>query len=403
MKTKKMKTKKICIIGVFLLLVSFVNAQVSGTYKTTFGTLKLVCEKQNKIIYGDYGDKGTLLANLKTDYWGRIIWVGKFTNNNKQGSFEWRFEGEKMYGKWGWGDKLDGGKWNGSLMNKTLPSTIQKAVWSGEWNTTFGTLKLKQIGNKVTGKYRDLGNIKGTWNGTKLKGTFTNKGDKGSFEFVFNCNKFTGKWGWGNKLNKGAWSGTKKLKTNDCEARLTATKDTKDVPKELRYRLTLDRIYVISVDDGTEGVFAGYELFGIAWCRAYDENGKQIKPFDVTYSDRYGRFWEILPQNYVKADELNSYKIGKQITFDFPVKNPNEIDRLLKKSKIELTVELKDYDTTTSSDILGKERVTVPLNEAIKKKYSKLALPSDDYGKGVIHIKHGKGHLMVTYYIEKVE
>ncbi|MEZ4830247.1 MAG: hypothetical protein R3C61_28775 [Bacteroidia bacterium] len=173
--------------------------------------------------------------------------------------------------------------------------------------------------------------------------------------------------------------------------------------KSLRYRLTLDNIWIASVDDGPEGIFSGYELYGIGWCRAFDRSGKQITPFDVRYTDQYGRFWEIFPKNYIKTDiSTRPYLIGKAITFDFPLQ-PNELpDDMMRNTKIELTIELKDYDTASSSDILGKERVTIPLNEASIPAYTGNIAPSNKQGFGYLHITHGKGHIVVTYHVERL-
>lgn len=203
---------------------------------------------------------------------------------------------------------------------------------------------------------------------------------------------------------KSATYGTAKLSSNSQEFIQVKSLSTSN-SKDLRYRLTLDRIYIEGVEDGPEGIFSGYELYGIAWCRAYDSYGKQIKPFDVTYSDPYGRFWEIKAKDYIRTDLKvgAQYEIDKKITFDIPVDGSKDIQEVLKKSKIELTIELKDYDSTSSNDILGKERIVIPLNEAPIEKmpYNNSPKTTD---KGVINIKHGtRGHIMITFYIEKLD
>lgn len=401
-----------------ILLIAFLNvsAQTSGVFKTSFGEIKLIEEKNEanpskneNVVYGDYRDLGTIVStSIKgiDRQPGRII-SGKFMNGNKAGSFEWGISAPRVNekytfrGKWGWGTSLNGGNWNGERTKfyQNENYHLKFAKWSGNWDTSFGKIFLKQHGNQVTGDYGTKGPIEGTITGNVLKGTFKNGNSLGYFEFKLDCNEFSGKWGWDKSLNKGKWDGTKVLKTNDCSSRTNSNSNAKD----FRYRLTLDKIYIKSVDDGPEGIFAGYELFGIAWCRAYDSNGKQIKPFDVTYADQYGRFWEIKPKDYIKTDLSigSQYEIGKQITFDFPINNINSIDDILKKSKIELTVELKDYDSASSVDVLGKERVVIPLNEATIPKRTQNYIPTST-SKGVINIKHGNGHIMVTYHIEKI-
>lgn len=407
--------KNLALLFIGLLTV-LAKAQSSGIYSTSFGEIKLVEEnnqanpaKEETIIYGDYRDLGTLLSTqIKPTQGtpGKII-EGKFMNENNEGRFEWAIfpprpnEKYQFNGKWGWGNTLNGGVWKGHRIKfyDNANYSLKFANWSGNWDTSFGKIFLKQHGQQVTGDYKDVGTITGTIQGNTVKGTFYNKGSKGSFEFTLQGNTFKGKWGWGNKLDGGQWNGTKTLKTN-AESSSTPSNTAET---EQRYRLTLDKIYVQSVDDGPEGIFAGYELFGIGWCRAYDATGKQLQPFDVTYADQYGRFWEIKPQNYIKTDMKigAQYEIGKSITFDFPVQNPSNMNEFLKKSKIELTVELKDYDTASSSDILGKERIVIPLNEASIPRHTSSSMPSSQQ-KGVIHIKHGKGHLMVTFYIQKL-
>lgn len=409
----------ILIIVMFLLQFCYSQRSLTGIYNTDFGVIKIVEEtnranpnKTETVIYGDYRNLGTIIStSIIPGIANNYTIKGTFMNGNDLGSFEWNFtpfqnEYNSFKGKWGWGSKLDGGKWDGKRKKDVfLPTDLKFAVWSGSWDTDFGKIFLKQNGNQVTGDYRDLGAINATVNGNKLKGTFYNKGTKGSFEFTLNGNKFTGVWGWGTKLDQGKWNGTKTLKTNSIAEDSTPTNNTSE--KTARYRLTLDKIYAQFVDDGIGD--ETYELFGIGWCRAYDSEGKQIKPFDVTYSDRYGRFWEILPKDYINLGQLhynNTYNINKKITFDFPINNSNNIEEILKKSKIELTVELKDLDNLSSHDILGKERVVIPLNEANIERIPGANMKEhliNDQPKGVFTVRHGRsGIIYVFYYIEKL-
>lgn len=417
--------KQLIVNIVFGLAVSFMAAQggrLTGYYQSTFGTLALIEEtnqantsKSETILYGDYKDLGTILANVAPQGNNLYKIEGNFFNKQNQGSFEWmlsRYNNAlpNFQGKWGWGNSLDKGNWNGSVKSYNQAVKIQMAQWSGNWDTTFGKIFLRQNGNKVTGDYKNVGTIEGTITQNILRGKFTNNGSVGSFEFVLNGNNFTGKWGWGNLTNKGSWNGNKSLKTNQERVEQNTTNQqnkpsssSENKTTKLRYRLTLDRIYAPSIDDLGPTNRPSYELYGIAWCRAYDYNGKQIQPFDVTYADKYGRFWEIKPKDRVRIYWRygTAYTINKSITFDFPVDNKKDINEVLKYSKIELTVELKDYDKLSKNDILGKERVTIPLNEATITKRKDNQLP-ETTDKGVVNIKHGRGHLMVTFYIEKL-
>ena len=97
-----------------------------------------------------------------------------------------------------------------SAQSKCNDDAYAGQEWAGEWDTNFGKVVLAQKGSKVTGTYKDVGKIDAYYNSLtgKLKGTFTNNGNKGSFEYTLtSCQQFTGKWGWGTNLDKGRWTG----------------------------------------------------------------------------------------------------------------------------------------------------------------------------------------------------
>ncbi|WP_268036554.1 hypothetical protein [Algoriphagus sp. PAP.12] len=397
---------------------------LSGTYSSTFGNITLVEEsneanpsKKEKIIYGDYRNLGSILSTSYEIPTGIYVGganrkiKGVFMNGTNPGSFQWVFTPGpniqnpqiKFEGIWGWGSQLNGGEWKGSRESNKSDINLKFAQWSGNWMTSYGMIFLKQHGHSVSGDYGTKGQIQGTVQGNKLTGTFTNGNTKGSFEFILNGNVFSGKWGWGKNLDQGNWKGTKKVKTNTASAaglsEINAT-----VTQNIQYRLTLDKIIVRSSEDGISRTFSGYELFGIAWCRAYDLNGKQLSPLDVRYTDSYGRFWEIKPQNHLSDMRLGDhFTIGKSITFEFPVGSGNSLGTILSKSTFELTVELKDYDRTSSNDILGKERITFTIDEGNFSPLTDSRLPAPT-GPGILNIRHGKkGQIQVTYYLERIK
>lgn len=90
--------------------------------------------------------------------------------------------------------------------------TAAAQTWTGSWNSSFGELRLHQIGIDVYGDYRDLGDIDGRVNGNKLTGTFTNGNKSGSFIFTLanNNTSFTGKWKWSTSNNWQDWNGSLK-------------------------------------------------------------------------------------------------------------------------------------------------------------------------------------------------
>lgn len=87
-------------------------------------------------------------------------------------------------------------------------SAFSQSSLTGTWNSSFGELRLLQVGNTVVGDYANLGVIEGTIENNTLKGRFTNKKNEGEFEWKVNGNAFTGKWWWMATPNdKGDWNG----------------------------------------------------------------------------------------------------------------------------------------------------------------------------------------------------
>ena len=61
---------------------------------------------------------------------------------------------------------------------------------------------------------------------------------------------------------KSATYGTAKLSSNTQELAQVESSSTSNT-KDLRYRLTLDRIYIEGVEDGPEGIFSGWDIFKV--------------------------------------------------------------------------------------------------------------------------------------------
>ncbi|GEM_PF-5332570 len=223
--------KKITVILSLLIAGVFYGQSVQpyGTYSTTWGDIRVVSETGFEypgggIFYGDFKDKGTIVG-----YFGNNAKEieGDFHNEADAGKFFFSASPNfinspsKFYGNWGYQSnnkysQKASDKWDGTKKNNTFPKDLKNNVWSGKWNTNFGYLILQQVGNKVSGKYKEVGNINATYNATtqKLSGTFTNEGKTGYLEFNFEGNSFKGKWGWTQAMTGGKWEGTKHLKTN---------------------------------------------------------------------------------------------------------------------------------------------------------------------------------------------
>lgn len=428
--------KKILVLTFLACSFLSFSQSLTGTWSSSYGELRLIQEGNR--IYGDYADKGVIDATIEKG--GKI--TGRFTNKafpDQYGELSLVLNSyESFIGSWRFGNgSWNTNSWTAKKTNSNTPKLQNNKRYTGQYESNFNTktiFNIEQKGLRIEGKsiddkytlsiylkpdlmlFRDGFIADKTNNSLQANHQITSGSPKHRDQFPAQIWNFWIEKGSNKKSYymkfikpmsvaefKSATYETAKLSSNTQELAQVESSSISNT-KDLRYRLTLDRIYIVGVEDGPEGIFSGYELYGIAWCRAYDSNGKQIKPFDVTYSDQYGRFWEIKAKDYIRTDLKvgAQYEINKKITFDFPVDGSKDIQEVLKKSKIELTVELKDYDSTSSNDILGKERVTLPLNEALISKLGNNKLPQPTQ-KGVINIKHGtRGHIMVTFYIEKI-
>lgn len=102
------------------------------------------------------------------------------------------------------------------LLTMAASAWAADLIWAGTWETNWGTMKLTQQDNEVTGRY-DLndndnsynGVIKGVVDGNTLRGTWSDDLAEGEFQFELMPNKrsFEGYYTTDSVKNK--WVGTK--------------------------------------------------------------------------------------------------------------------------------------------------------------------------------------------------
>lgn len=84
--------------------------------------------------------------------------------------------------------------------------------WTGDWNTTWGKMTLKQNDNIVVGTYpfKD-GRIDAQVIGNKIIGNWYQSNGSGQIEFEMDSNgiKFQGKWKYSDKNSWNSWTGTR--------------------------------------------------------------------------------------------------------------------------------------------------------------------------------------------------
>lgn len=99
------------------------------------------------------------------------------------------------------------------LFSITSSAWAAELSWVGTWETNWGTMKLTQKDNEVTGRYDDNDNsyngvIKGVVDGNVLKGAWSDDLGEGEFEFTLMPDKhsFKGYYIIGSVNNE--WHGT---------------------------------------------------------------------------------------------------------------------------------------------------------------------------------------------------
>jgi hypothetical protein len=316
---------------IIILLLAFtlsfnVNAQSfsDGVYNTNYGTITLTFEQgieypNGGMAYGDYRDNGTITGTLSNK--AKHI-IGSFHNGAAEGKFIFFSPMGKLHfydhgitsfeGNWGYDNdnrySLDP-NYIWKVTSKTGGRDAVKNVtnvWSGKWNTTHGYIILEQVGNKVTGKYNEVGNIDATYNPSsrKLTGTFTNNANVGFLEFTFEGNSFKGKWGWSRALTGGDWNGDKHVKNNKEIAAPTTSSTTSstgssNTSNTATTKYTVRAVNISTAQSNIYGFF-GFKLFKVT------QGGRvQVPNFGNKPSDVYN-------------ETENSSKVIKSSSYNFP-------------------------------------------------------------------------------------
>lgn len=311
-----MKKKYITLALIFFTQLCVFAQEWTGTFSTKYGDLKLVTE--NGIIYGDYANGGTILAVEKKFNGGSRL-CGLFHNGADRGRFyfEKTTSSKNIRGHFNYDNNITLNDitndaiftmkfdfdakwlWDGTKANNTSPTDTKTAVFNGLWNTTDGNLILQQVGNKVTGTYKNVGTVDGIYNPQtkKLKGTFYNNTTKktGHFEFDFEGNTFKGKWGWTTAMTDGSWNGTKNIKNNKVvvTASTTETDNTNSSQSQnnqkVKYRFYLAELQVPYVATISNPLSNLYGFSGIRMYRVTTSGREEIKSFgskSQTFFDR---------------------------------------------------------------------------------------------------------------------
>ena len=397
---KKIITLLLWAIGTQTFAQSFSD----GVYSTNFGTINLTFEQgfeypNGGIVYGDYKGIGTITGS--TTNVGKEI-LGSFHNGAAEGKFIFFSPTGKQHffdsgitsfnGNWGYGTDnkySTNPDYIWKVTNKTAGKDAIKNVtnvWSGKWNTTQGYIILQQVGNKVTGKYHDVGTIEATYNAStkKLTGTFTNKGQKGHLEFTFEGNSFKGKWGWTTAMTGGNWNGDKHVKNNKVIATTsTSTSSNTTIQQGLSANnnanssseLVKLRVRATYSKSASNSLITDPDLYGFMWV--------ELKKMTLNQSSEVKSFGN--KSKYLFETTHDKPLINNQIAYTFPVLPNYYRDYYIPKSEwndintnFELTVghHLKTNEHLQVNGDCGKFSETYDLKNLIQNK--EIKIPNSD-------------------------
>lgn len=401
-----------CLILTFIYLPA--NAQEwQGQFQTKYGALRLVQElgfeyPGGGMVYGDYGDKGTFVANFSN---GPHRLDGYFHNGAASGKFLLEASkgiGETYYptlfnftGNYGYGENNNlystnaDWQWTGKRNATSRPTGLKKAVWSGKWKTSFGDIILQQVGNKVTGKYKTNDRIEAEYNPDTriLKGTFTNGSQTGKLEFKIEGNKFTGKWGWGNNLDQGAWTGEKFVKSN---AEMAATNPA-PAPAPVAYKKYRIQATDVVISESGQNIFsadAPAELYGFAGFRVQRVTASKTENI-ASFGNQPVYYFDRQENNHVR---VTYNKNTAQYKYIFPAGSASR-DFLIPVN--DLNLQNTDFYFTAVAHFKEADPGT---NDDFGKKEIRLSLKSIQLGKVyTVSNSTGDGSYKLSFKIELVD
>lgn|GEM_PF-2542361 len=199
------------MLTLILLSSSLLHAQnISGTYKTDFGTLTI--QQNGWQVAGTYDHMGGRIEGTLNGYTLSGMWYQ--TNGKGRFIFTFNTDGSGFKGKWGYDTAELSGTWNGTRIGAVTPQPVM--LVAGIFDTDFGELTLQQNGISVTGTYtHQNGRVEGTLNGNTFAGWWYQSNGKGRVVFVFDsgASSFTGKWSYNDAEPSSPWNGKRKAGT----------------------------------------------------------------------------------------------------------------------------------------------------------------------------------------------
>lgn len=142
-----------------------------------------------------------------------------------------------------------------------------------------------------------------------------------------------------------------------------------------RWKVSFEKICVVSVDDPLDDGWDEEEIYGIGWAsaRIWDRDDRKM----VTVRDIYGgpraggltgRIWERNADNYHGVGAKSCMSIGESTIFDLDAKayGYGTVEDMLAdpRNAFSVTLEVKEWDRTSTNDNFGKVDRKIPLAQA---------------------------------------
>ncbi|MEM1347498.1 MAG: hypothetical protein AAGI01_03010 [Myxococcota bacterium] len=192
------------------------QASFEGTWSSAKGELRL--KQGGTRVWGDVGDAGTLVGSVDR---ATNTLTGTYETPDESGSISFVWTQNTIEGLYGLGEDAPTLDWNASRTSSAMPTLTvwppftlpaQQVNFEGVWQTTSGTIRLRQYGDEVWGDFDGVGSIEATIDFVEgsLEGTYDNgAGESGVFRFTLaGYGRFEGVYAQGSSEPNLNWDGT---------------------------------------------------------------------------------------------------------------------------------------------------------------------------------------------------
>lgn len=270
----------------------------TGTWSSSYGDLRLI--QKGQTVNGDYANNGTIEGTLGAD----CALDGSFDNvrQSSSGTIAFTLDGDRFNGVWGYDGQAQTSKWGGTRRSNAQPELVNRnmsesaCVWTGTWSSSIGDLKLVQNGNQVSGQHRTKGQVSGTVDDCRLRGTIESPSDETARDFSIakGARRFDGTWSWQDSSNfrTNVWGGTLRSaevptisqpatpeRQDPAPAQDPVPEPAEDEPEKEMTRTWRVTLHSVCAKNTVDDEAIGISIHGIGWIKArvtHKQTGEEI-------------------------------------------------------------------------------------------------------------------------------